>query len=71
MYGQRALEDDVTWTVGSRPIADGRIQSAGLRSADGAHEMVFALYQSVSTGWDGLPRGHTAAAVMEGGRDAR
>ena len=48
-------EDDVTLTVGSRRIADGRVQGVGLQPIVGAYELVFALYLSVSTGKDGLP----------------
>lgn len=52
----------MTLTVGSRRIADGGIQSVGLRPVVGAYEMVFALYLSVSTGRGGLPR----ASVLGG-----
>ncbi|MCY3621521.1 MAG: hypothetical protein OXH68_07395 [Gammaproteobacteria bacterium] len=61
----------MTLTVGSRRIADGTIQSVGLRPGVGAYEMVFALYLSVSTGRDGLPRasvlGGRVAARPDGG----
>ena len=73
MTGMR-LEDDLTLTVGSRRIADGRIQSVGLRPVVGAYEIVFALYMSVSTGRDELPRASVLGGRVEvraGGGDAR
>ena len=45
----------MTLTVGSRRIADGRIQSVGVQRVVGAYELVFPLYLSVSTGEKGLP----------------
>ena len=45
----------MTLTVGSRRIADGRVQGVGLQPVVGAYELVFGLYLSVSTGKDGLP----------------
>ena len=64
-----ALEDDVTLTVGSWRIADGRVQSVGLQPVVGAYEMVFAFDLSVSRGRDGLPRASVLGArvVVETG----
>lgn len=45
----------MTLTVGSRRIADGRIQSVVLQPVVGAYELVFPLYLTVSAGEDGLP----------------
>ncbi|MCY4012745.1 MAG: hypothetical protein OXG82_08535 [Gammaproteobacteria bacterium] len=49
-------------TVGSRGIAEGSVQSVGLRPVVGAYEMVFALRLSVSTGRGGLRRASVLGA---------
>ena len=52
----------MTLTVGSRRIADGRVQGVGLQPIVGAYELVFSLYLSVSTSEDGLPRASVLGA---------
>ena len=52
----------MTLTIGSRRIADGRVQSVGLQPVVGAYELVFALYLSVSPGEGGMPRASVLGA---------
>ena len=56
------MEDDVTLIVGSRRIADGRIQTVGLQPVVGTHELIFTLYLSVSPGERQLPRASVLGA---------
>ena len=52
----------MTLLVGSRQIADGRIQSVVLRRVVGAYELVFPFYLTVSPGEGGLPRASVLGA---------
>ena len=52
----------MTLLVGSRQIADCRLQTVSLRPMVGGYEMVFALHLSVSPGEDGLPKANIDGA---------
>ena len=52
----------MTLTVGSRRIAEGRIQGVALQRVVGAYELIFSLDLSVATGQTGLPRGSVLGA---------
>ena len=56
------MDNDLTLLVGSRRIANGRVQSVTLQPIVGAYELIFPLYLSVLPGEGGLPSASIAGA---------